>query len=121
MNISSINLQRKLDQFTEHWSPKIIAQMNDTQFKLAKIQGEFLWHRHPETDEAFLVLEGNMSIEFHDGTVDLKAGEMFVVPQNVEHRPFAKQECKIMLIEPAGTLNTGDKTGDMTVKNDVWI
>ena len=116
-----INLQEKLALFQEHWSPRIIAQMNDYHFKLVKFQGEFVWHSHADTDEVFIVLDGDMVIELRDGRVALKAGEMFVVPRGVEHRPRAENECKIMLVEPAGTVNTGDVGGGMTARNDVWI
>jgi mannose-6-phosphate isomerase-like protein (cupin superfamily) len=121
MKHSAINLSEKLAKFSEHFSPKIIAQMNDYHFKLAKFRGDFVWHRHDDTDETFIVLDGEMSIDFRDGKVNLKAGEMFVVPRRVEHKPFAKEECKIMLVEPAGTLNTGNANGDLTAEDNVWI
>ena len=121
MKYTPINFAEKLSTFSEHWSPKIIAQLNDYHFKLVKFKGDFIWHSHPETDEAFIVLEGSMSIEFHDGRVDLRAGEIYVVPKSVEHKPFAEQECKLLLIEPAGTRNTGDAGGERTAKNNVWI
>lgn len=121
MKYSPINLEEKLDKFSEHWSPKIIAQMNDYHFKLGKFQGHFVWHSHPDTDEVFIVLDGAMRIDFHDGSVDLKEGEMFVVQKGVEHKPFAEKECKIMLVEPAGTINTGDAGGDFAAKDNVWI
>lgn len=121
MKYSPINFDEKLSKFSEHWSPRVIAEMNDYQFKLAKIQGEFIWHAHPETDEVFVVLEGHLDIEFRDGKVALGAGEMFVVPKGVEHKPVAEQECKIMLVEPAGVVNTGDKGGELTAENDVWV
>lgn len=121
MNITAINLQEKLAGFSDHWSPRIIAQMNDYHFKLSKFQGEFVWHAHDDTDEVFIVLDGEMSIEFRDGKVDLKAGEMIVVPKKVEHKPFAEDECKIMLVEPAGTINTGDAGGERTAEDNVWI
>jgi mannose-6-phosphate isomerase-like protein (cupin superfamily) len=95
--------------------------MNDYQFKLAKIQNEFTWHSHLETDEVFLVIEGFMSIEFRDGKVDLAAGEMYVVPKGVEHKPYAKEECKVMFIEPRGVVNTGEASVELTAKNDVWV
>ncbi|NIQ39667.1 MAG: cupin domain-containing protein [Proteobacteria bacterium] len=117
----AINLNEKLAKFSEQWSPKIIAQMNDYHFKLVKLQGNFVWHRHSDTDEVFIVLDGEMTIEFTDGTVDLKSGEMFVVSKGVEHKPFAEKECKIMLVEPAGTINTGDGGGDLTAEDNVWI
>ena len=95
--------------------------MNDYQFKLAKIQGEFVWHRHADTDEAFIVLKGEMTIEFRDGRVSLKAGQMFVVPRGVEHKPVAPEECSILLVEPRGVVNTGDAGGKLTAPNDVWV
>jgi len=95
--------------------------LNDYHFKLVKFQGDFVWHSHADTDEAFVVLDGEMSIEFRDGKVDLRAGEMFVVPKGVEHKPFAEAECKAMLVEPAGTINTGDAGGDLTAEDNVWI
>ena len=121
MEYSAITLEEKLEMFSEHWSPKTIAQMNDYQFKLAKLQGSFVWHSHPDTDEAFIVLDGEMHIDFLDGKVGPKTGDMYVVPKGVEHRPFAETECRVMLVEPAGTINTGDASGEMTVEGDVWI
>jgi mannose-6-phosphate isomerase-like protein (cupin superfamily) len=121
MKHSAINLREKLAKFSELWSPKIIARMNDYLFKLVKFKGDFVWHTHDDTDETFIVLEGEMRINFRDGTVDLKEGEMFVVPKGTEHKPFAEDECKVMLVEPVGTVNTGDSDGDLTVKNDFWI
>ena len=121
MKYSAISFMEKFSRFSEHFSPKIIAQMNDYHFKLGKFQGHFIWHKHTDTDEAFLVLEGEMTIAFRDGKVNLKAGEMFVVPKGTEHRPFAEEECKILLVEPAGTKNTGDAGGDMTAEDNVWI
>ncbi len=121
MKYSAINFKAKFAKFPEHFSPKIIAQMNDYHFKLGKFQGSFIWHEHKDTDEAFIVLDGKMRIDFRDGKIELKTGEMFVVPKGVEHKPFAERECKIMLVEPAGTVNTGDEGGDLTAKDDVWI
>jgi mannose-6-phosphate isomerase-like protein (cupin superfamily) len=121
MNYQSINFQEKLAKFSEHWSPKIVAEMNDYHFKIAKVQGEFVWHHHPETDEVFVVLNGHLEIQFRDGKVLLNAGEMFVVPKGVEHKPVAENECHILVIEPAGTVNTGESVGEMTAPNDVWI
>ena len=121
MAYMAINFENKLEKFSEHWSPKIIAQMNDYHFKLVKFQGDFVWHQHADTDEVFIALDGEMSIDFRDGKVNLKAGEMFVVPAGVEHKPFAEKECKILLIEPAGTVNTGDAGGSLTTADDVWI
>jgi mannose-6-phosphate isomerase-like protein (cupin superfamily) len=122
MNYASINLRQKLTQFTEHWSPRIIAQMNNYHLKLAKVQGEFVWHDHPETDEVFIVVQGQLDILFRNGKVSLDKGEMFVVPKGVEHKPVAEQECHILLIEPAGLVNTGSATDStLTAPNDVWI
>jgi mannose-6-phosphate isomerase-like protein (cupin superfamily) len=121
MELKSINIGEKLAKFSVHWSPKIIAQMNNYHFKVVKFQGEFVWHSHVDTDEVFIVLDGEMSIAFRDGSVKLKAGEMFVVPKGAEHRPFAENECKAMLVEPAGTVNTGDADGAMTAADNVWI
>lgn len=121
MQFDPINFKEKLAKFSDHWSPKIIAKMNDYHFKLVKFQGDFIWHSHDDTDEVFITIDGEMSIEFRDGRVDLKTGEMFVVPKGVEHKPFANKECKIMLIEPAGTINTGDAGGELTAEENVWI
>jgi mannose-6-phosphate isomerase-like protein (cupin superfamily) len=116
-----INLQDKFGRFSEHWSPKVIAQMNNYHFKLAKVQGEFVWHDHKETDEVFLILRGSLNILFRDGKVTLNEGEMYVVPKGVEHKPVAEDECHILLIEPAGTVNTGEVADKLTAPNDVWI
>ena len=121
MDYAVINFQDKLSKFSEQWSPKIIAQMNDYHFKLAKVQGEFVWHDHPETDEVFVVLDGQLEILFRDGRVLLKEGEMYVVPKGIEHKPIAKDECHILLVEPAGTVNTGNVQAEVTAPNDVWI
>ena len=119
--MEKINLKEKLSKFSDHWSPKIIAEMNDYQFKLVKIKGDFVWHNHADTDEAFIVVEGKMKIEFENETVELNEGEMYVVPKGVEHKPFAEDECKIMLVEPRGVVNTGNTEGDLTASNDVWV
>ena len=119
--MEKINLKDKLTKFSEHWTPKIIAEMNDYQFKLVKIKGDFVWHNHSETDEVFIVIEGSMKIEFKDGVIELNEGEMYVVPKGVEHKPFAEHECKVLLVEPRGVVNTGDAKGDLTADNDVWI
>ena len=116
-----INLKSKFKNFSELWSPKVIAEMNDYQFKLVKIKGEFVRHNHNETDEVFIVIEGKMSIEFENETIEIISGEMIIVPRGVMHKPFAKQECKIMLIEPKGIINTGNTSGEMTAMNDQWI
>ena len=121
MNYSAINLGEKLGMFTEHWSPKIIARMNDYDFKLVKIQGDFVWHRHDTTDEVFIILDGAVRIDFRDEAVELKSGEMFVVPRGMEHKPYSEEECMLMLVEPAGTINTGDSVGELTAEDGVWI
>ena len=119
--MKKINLEDKLSKFSEHWSPKVIAEMNDYQFKLVKIEGDFVWHEHPDTDEVFIVIEGTMQIEFEDRTIELNEGEMLVVPKGVRHKPYAEEECKVMLVEPRGVVNTGDAEGDLTADNDVWV
>ena len=121
MNYQPINFEEKLVKFSEQWSPRIIEQMNDYHFKIVKVQGEFVWHDHPETDEVFMVLKGRLEIQFRDGRVILREGEMFIVPKGLEHRPVAEQECHILLVEPAGTINTGDMVNERTAANDVWI
>jgi len=117
----SINLAQKLSLFNEQWTPKVIAQMNDYQFKVVKLQGDFVWHSHADTDETFIVLEGQLRIDFRDGAVSLSAGELYVVRKGVEHKPYAEHEVKVMLIEPTGVINTGAAGGDKTAQNDVWI
>ena len=119
--MNKINLKEKFSKFSDHWSPKVIAEMNDYQFKLVKIQGEFVWHNHDDTDETFIVIEGEMKIEFENETLQLNEGDMFVVPKGVEHKPWAGNECIVMIIEPRGVLNTGNSEGDLTASNDVWI
>ena len=122
MNYAAINFKQKLSLFNDHWSVKVVAELNDYQFKLAKLEGDFVWHAHEDTDEAFIILEGELRIDFRDGAVQLREGEMYVVPKGVEHKPYAAKEVKIMLIEPRGVINTGD-AGDsgLTEKNYEWI
>ncbi|MCP3796351.1 MULTISPECIES: cupin domain-containing protein [Paenibacillus] len=121
MNYQIINLNEKLSKFNEHWSPKVIGEMNDYQFKLVKIDGDFVWHDHQDTDEVFIVLEGEMFIDFRDGQVKISPGEIFIVPRGVEHKTFANQECHIMLVEPRGVVNTGETESELTAVNDIWI
>ena len=122
MNYKSINFSEKLNLFNEHWQPKVISEMNDYQFKIAKIEGEFIWHSHKDTDETFIVLKGEIQIDFKDGNVVVNQGEMFVVPAGVEHRPSSNKESHIMLIEPKGVVNTGEKVdSNLRAENDVWI
>jgi mannose-6-phosphate isomerase-like protein (cupin superfamily) len=117
----SINLGEKLGKFTEHWSPRVVAEMNNYQFKLVKLQGEFVWHSHEDTDEVFLVIHGEMQIGFRDRDVTVRAGEMFVVPKGAEHITRAIDECHALIIEPRGVVNTGEAGGKLTAQNDVWI
>jgi len=121
MSYRAINFSQKLGLFDAQWKPKVIAEINDYQFKLVKLQGDFIWHNHRDTDEAFIVIEGDLRIDFRDGAVRVAAGEMFVVPKGVEHKPFAEKEVKLLLIEPPGVLNTGHEGGERTADNDVWI
>ena len=117
-----INLKEKFSKFSEHWSPKVIAKMNNYQFKLVKIKNEFIWHKHKNTDEVFIVIAGNMKIEFRDSVIDLSEGEMFVVPKGVEHKPYSKDECKVMIVEPKDVVNTGNSPkSELTSENDIWI
>ncbi|MBZ4020455.1 cupin domain-containing protein [Streptomyces purpurogeneiscleroticus] len=109
-----VNLDEKLSQFSELWAQKKVATLNDYEVKLAKLKGEFVWHTHEDTDELFLVLSGRLTIQLTDGNVVLGPGELFVVPRGVEHCPVADEETAILLLEPAGTLNTGDAGGRMT-------
>lgn len=117
----AINFSEKFKLFSEQWSPKVVAELNDYQFKIVRIEGDFIWHDHPETDEAFIVLDGELRIDFRDGSVTVKPGEMYVVPKGVEHKPYAEREVRLMLIEPRGVLNTGHEGGERTAQNDVWI
>ena len=116
-----MNLRKKFGLFRDLWSPKVVGEINDYQVKLAKIEGEFVWHNHDDTDEVFIVIEGKMFIEFEHETIELNQGEMYVVPKGVQHKPYAEQECKVMLVEPKGVVNTGEESGDLTAQNDVWI
>ncbi|MDG9856598.1 MULTISPECIES: cupin domain-containing protein [Pseudomonas] len=116
-----INLQDKLGRITETWQPRVIAEMNDYQFKVVKLHGDFVWHSHADTDETFIVLDGELRIDFRDGPLTLRAGELYVVPRGVEHKPYAEREVQVMLIEPRGVLNTGDQGGERTAENDRWI
>ena len=119
--MEKINIRSKLKTFSDLWSPKVIAEMNNYQFKLVKIKDDFIWHSHEDTDEVFIVLEGTMYIEFNTEIVKLSEGELLVVPKGTQHRPFAHEEAKIMLVEPRGVINTGDTDSDLTAKNDQWI
>jgi mannose-6-phosphate isomerase-like protein (cupin superfamily) len=120
MTFKSVNLAEKLAKVFEQWSPKIIAEMNDHQIKLARFQGEFVWHAHAATDELFMVLDGSMTVHFRDGDVTIHAGELFVVPSGVEHKTSAESECKVLIVEKSGTVNTGDTRGELT-SAATWI
>tara|TARA_B100000085_G_C18472275_1_gene483624 strand:+ start:297 stop:656 length:360 start_codon:yes stop_codon:yes gene_type:complete len=119
--MEKINIFEKFSKFTEHWEPKVIAEMNNYQFKLVKIKGDFIWHNHADTDETFIVIKGKMKIQFKTNIVDLEEGEMIIVPKGVEHKPMAEDECLVMLIEPKGIVNTGEKVSEYTALNDIWI
>ncbi len=118
MPVNKINLREKFARFTEQWRPKIVADMNDYHVKLAKAQGEFVWHRHEDTDELFLVVQGRLTIKLPDGDVTLDEGELYVVPRGVVHMPVAEQEAHILLLEPAGTVNTGDAGGERMAQEE---
>lgn len=104
----AINLAEKLSTFTEHWQPRTVAEFNGHDLMVVKVKGEFIWHQHDDTDDVFLVIQGNLTIQLRDRDVHLGPGELFVVPKGVEHRPVAKEEVHLLLIEPSGTPNTGD-------------
>jgi mannose-6-phosphate isomerase-like protein (cupin superfamily) len=117
----AINFAEKLQLIDDQWQPRVVAEMNDYQFKLVRIEGDFLWHEHADTDETFIVLDGQLRIDMRDGSVLLSAGEMFVVPKGTEHKPYAEREVKLLLIEPRGVKNTGEESNERTAANDVWI
>lgn len=121
MDYRPINLRQKFGLFAEQWQPKVVAEMNDYQFKIVKLQGDFIWHEHKHTDETFIVIDGELRIDFRDGAVRIGPGEMFVVPKGVEHKPYAEREVELLLIEPRGVLNTGDAGGERTAPGDVWV
>jgi mannose-6-phosphate isomerase-like protein (cupin superfamily) len=121
MAYQAINFQQKLSLFNDQWQPRVIAEMNDYQFKIVKLQGDFIWHDHQDTDETFIVLEGTLRIDFRDGAVQIAAGEMYVVPKGVQHKPYAESEVKLLLIEPRGVVNTGHEGGERTAKSDLWL
>jgi len=119
--MKKINLKSKFNKFNDLWSPKVIAEMNDYQFKLVKIKNDFVWHKHHDTDEVFIVVEGTIHIEFEDKTIEVNEGEMIVVPKGTKHKPYASEEAKIMLVEPSGVINTGDNEGHLTAPNNEWV
>ena len=111
---NKINFKKKFNLFSDYWTPKVIAEMNNYQFKLVKVKGEFISHKHDHTDEAFIVIDGSLKIEFSNKTINLNSGEMFVVPKGVKHKPYSKEECKILIVEPRETINTGNVQGKYT-------
>ncbi len=113
--MQKVNLAEAFGRFDDRWSPKIIGEVNDCQVKLAKVQGEFVWHRHETEDELFMVIKGRFTLRFRDRDVDLEEGELMIVPQGVEHLPVADEEAWLLVFEPGTTLNTGDAGGDRTV------
>ena len=119
--MDKVNLADKLEQITRHWSPKIVGELNGQHVKLAKLQGEFVWHSHESEDELFLILKGELTIELRDREVRVGEGEFFIVPRGVEHKPVAKDEVHLLLFEPAGTLNTGNVRSEMTVDHPETI
>ena len=119
--MEKVNLQEKFNLFDDTWRPRIVGALNGQQVKLVKLQGEFVWHQHEQEDELFLVIAGEMAIQFRDGEVHLQAGEFLIVPRGVEHRPVAEALCQVLLLEPASTANTGSAPGEMTVENPEWI
>jgi mannose-6-phosphate isomerase-like protein (cupin superfamily) len=116
-----VNFGQKFGLLREQWQPRVVAELNDYQFKVVRLEGDFVWHSHADTDEAFVVMEGELRIDFRDGAVCIGPGEMFVVPKGVEHKPYAEREVKMLLIEPRGVPNTGDQGGERTARNDIWI
>ena len=117
-----VDLREKLSMFSQHWSPKVVATLNDHEVKVVKVKGEFVWHSHPDADELFLVVEGSLTIRLRDGDVTLGPHQLFVVPRGVEHCPVAAEEASIVLIEPAGVVNTGDAGGsELTAPHDTSL
>ncbi len=121
MTDEKINLAAKLEGIAEHWSPKIVAELNGQHVKLAKIKGEFVWHAHEAEDELFIVIHGAMEMHLRDRVIHLGEGDCYVVPRGVEHKPVAAEEAHILLLEPAGTVNTGDAVSERTVVDPGWI
>ena len=116
-----INIKQKFSKFSEYWSPKVLAEMNDYEFKIARIKGEFIWHNHTETDEVFIVIEGTMKILLKGETIQLSKGDLYVVPKGTDHKPVAEKECIVLLVELKGTKNTGSKIHKLTAEDNQWI
>ncbi len=119
--MDKINIEEKFSLFNDHWSPKVIGELNGQQVKLAKVKGEFVWHSHENEDELFYIIKGNLTLEFRDKTVELSPGEMYIIPKGVEHRPIAENEVHLMLFEPAATKHTGQVIHELTVEKLDWI
>ncbi len=115
--MDKINLAEKFDRFSDLWSPKVVGRLDGYEIKLVKVAGEFVWHRHDDADEMFLVVDGSLTIQLRDRDVALEAGEFFVVPRGVEHRPVAEAECRVLLLERAGVVNTGDAVSEYTLRD----
>jgi len=118
---AAIDLRAKLARVAVPWSPRVVAELNDYQVKVVKLAGDFVWHRHDDTDELFIVLHGEMEVGFRDREVTVREGEMIVVPRGVEHITRARAECHALIIEPRGVVNTGDAGGALTAAQDAWI
>ena len=114
MGIEKVTISKKLDMFTEHWSPKIVGELNGQHVKLVKFEGPFVWHKHDNEDEMFLVISGNFNMELRDQTINLEQGDLIIIPRGIEHRPVAEAEVHVMLFEPASTLNTGQEENEFT-------
>ena len=121
MSYQAINFQQTFDLFSEQWTANVFSEMNDNQFKVVELEGDFVRHSHPETEEAFIVIKGWLRIDFRESAVEIDAGEMFVVPKGVVHKPYAEREVKLMLVEPRDVLNTGDQVSERAAQNDAWI
>lgn len=119
--MEKVNLNQKFSLFSEHWSPKIVGELNGQHVKLAKLKGEFVWHKHEQEDELFFVVRGSFKMEYRDRTIEVKENEFLIVPKGVEHKPVAEEEVWVMLFEPASTLNTGDTESDLTKTDLDWI
>lgn len=119
--LEKVVLAEKLNLITDHWHPRIVAELNGQHVKLAKLLGEFVWHRHEREDELFLVLKGELELHLRDGVVTLREGEFFIVPRGVDHKPVAREEVHLLLLEPASTLNTGNVRSERTVESPEWI
>ena len=121
MNLRPIDIDEKFSLFTEHWSPKVIGKINNYLVKIGKLQGDFVWHKHDETDELFMVNKGVLRVDLRGGQVYVKKGQMFIVPKGLEHLTHADEECELIMFEPETTVNTGNVKGDKTVEKLDWI